>query len=172
MEAKLILKHRGDYDYFLLSRTENSEAVQASLIPDDEFEQKLSKENCDEMFGVVNVENLAENHPLEVSNASHGFGIKDGIVYGFNKAIELNKDKLFTLEDLKNAFYNGWNYRSDDYQYPKAIKEYLQHLQQQTEIEVEVEVFSPNDLKSVENDWSKLNTPKLDENGCLILKKI
>jgi hypothetical protein len=38
--------------------------------------------------------------------------------------------------------------------------------------EVEVEVFTPDDLKSIENDWSKLNTPKLDENGCLILKKI
>ena len=103
MKAKLILKHRGDYDYFLLSRTENSEAVQASLIPDDEFEQKLSKENCDEVFGVVNVENLAENHPLEVSNASHGFGIEDGIVYGFNKAMELNKDKLFTVKDVEKA---------------------------------------------------------------------
>jgi hypothetical protein len=30
MKAKIILKHRGDYDSFLLSRTENSEAVQAS----------------------------------------------------------------------------------------------------------------------------------------------
>ena len=60
MEEKLILKHRGDYDYFLLSRTENSEAVQASLIPDDEFEQKLSKQNCDDIFGIYSPSELSQ----------------------------------------------------------------------------------------------------------------
>ncbi len=50
MKAKMILKHRGDHDYFLISRTDNSESLVASLNPDDDFEQKLSKENCDELF--------------------------------------------------------------------------------------------------------------------------
>ena len=49
MKEKFILKHRGDFDYFLLSRTKNYEAVIASLNP-DEWEQKLSKENCDDLI--------------------------------------------------------------------------------------------------------------------------
>jgi hypothetical protein len=177
MKVKLILKHRGDYDYFLLSRTENSEAVQASLIPDDEFEQKLSKQNCDEIFGVVNVENLAENHPLEVSNASHGFGIEDGIVYGFNKAMELNKDKVFTLGDIKEVIKKARllarlkeDYGYDEYMFDE--EDIIQSIQQPTEIEVVIEVTKSDDIKSVEKDWYKIGEPKLDENGCLILKKV
>ena len=172
MKAKLILKHRGDYDYFLLSRTENSEAVQASLIPDDEFQQKLSKQNCNEIFGVVNVENLAENHPLEVSNASHGFGIEDGIVYGFNKAMELNKDKVFTLKDVKQAIFNFANYDRKTISELDRMDMAIASIQQPTEIEVEIEVTKSDDIKSVEKDWYKIGEPKLDENGCLILKKV
>lgn len=34
-------------------------------------------------------------------------------------------------EDLKNAFYNGWLYRGEKgYQYPKALNEFIQSLQQ------------------------------------------
>jgi hypothetical protein len=183
MEEKLILKHRGDYDYFLLSRTENSEAVQASLIPDDEFQQKLSKQNCDEVFGVVNVENLAENHPLEVSNASHGFGIKDGIVYGFNKALELNKDKVFTLKDVKQAIFNFANYDRKTISELDRMDMAITSIQQPTEIEVEIEMEKVVDkikvigaVKGVKGSGDKITTyksvPKLDENGCLILKKI
>jgi hypothetical protein len=183
MKAKLILKHRGDYDYFLLSRTENSEAVQASLIPDDEFEQKLSKQNCDEIFGIVDVEKLAEDHPLEVSNASHGFGIKDGIVYGFNKALELNKDKVFTLKDVKQAIFNFANYDRKTISELDRMDMAITSIQQPTEIEVEIEMEKVVDktkvigaVKGVKGSGDKITTyksvPKLDENGCLILKKI
>jgi hypothetical protein len=182
MAEKLILKHRGDYDYFLLSRTKNSEAVQASLISDDEFEQKLSKQNCDEIFGVIDVENLAENHPLEVSNASHGFGIKDGIVYGFNKAMELNKDKLFTLGDIKEVIKKARllarlkeDYGYDEYMFDE--EDIIQSIQQPTEIEVEIEMECPQCqewgyVSKCKKDCNKkFLQPKLDENGCLILKK-
>jgi hypothetical protein len=183
MKGKLILKHRGDYDYFLLSRTKNSEAVQASLIPDDEFEQKLSKQNCDEIFGVVDVEKLAEDHPLEVSNASHGFGIKDGIVYGFNKALELNKDKVFTLKDVKQAIFNFANYDRKTISELDRMDMAITSIQQPTEIEVEIEMEKVVDktkvigaVKGVKGSGDKITTyksvPKLDENGCLILKKI
>jgi hypothetical protein len=45
-------------------------------------------------------------------------------------------------------------------------------IQQPTEIEVEIEVTKSDDIKSVEKDWYKIGEPKLDENGCLILKKV
>ena len=178
MKAKLILKHRGDYDYFLLSRTENSEAVQASLIPDDEFEQKLSKENCDEVFGVVNVENLAENHPLEVSNASHGFGIEDGIVYGFNKAMELNKDKLFTVKDVEKAI--EYFVKNEFKLTEKNINSTIYSIQNPKYLEVEVLMKNSRTGKIIESEseleWDEDGIcdkaiPELDENGCLILKR-
>jgi len=48
---------------------------------------------------------------------------------GYNKAKETYK---YTEEDLKNAFYNGWLYRGEkEYEYPKALNEFTQCLQQQ-----------------------------------------
>jgi hypothetical protein len=167
MEEKLILKHRGDYDYFLLSRTENSEAVQASLIPDDEFEQKLSKQNCDDIFGIYS--------PSELSQILTEGG-KGAFEFGYCLAREHNKDKLFTMEDIKGVIKKARllarlkeDYGYDEYMFDE--EDIIQSIQQPTEIEVEIVIYTQDDLKSIENDWSKLNTPKLDENGCLILKR-
>jgi hypothetical protein len=145
---------------------------------------KLSKQNCDEIFGVVNVENLAENHPLEVSNASHGFGIKDGIVYSFNKAMELNKDKLFTLEDIESAIdmcIELMNNKGSEFRTHKQT--IIQSIQQPTEIEVEIEMKKVVDktkiissVKGVKGSGDKITTyrymPSFDTKECLILKKI
>lgn len=172
MEAKLILKHRGDYDYFLLSRTKNSEAVQASLIPDDEFEQKLSKQNCDEIFGIIDIDKLADYHfsmfGNEVISSTHSFKV------GFNKAIEFNKDKLFTLADIKEVIKKARllarlkeDYGYDEYMFDE--EDIIQSLQQPDEIEVEI-VTRPF-TNAYESHTVIGREPKLDENGCLILKK-
>jgi hypothetical protein len=193
MKEKLIKDHD---EYMLINDERLVIATTDASMLEVTDKMKLSKQNCDEVFGVVNVDNLAENHPLEVSNASHGFGIKDGIVYGFNKAMELNKDKLFTLEDMKRAIdkakqgsvketHNGYGrpteprFVLDDLSYDEII----QSLQQPTEIEVEIEMKKVVDetkvigaVKGVKGSGDKITTyksvPKLDENGCLILKRI
>jgi hypothetical protein len=171
MKAKLILKHRGDYDYFLVSRTDNSEALYASLNPDGEFENKLSKQNCDEIFGIIDVEKLAEeeykshasNEDLYGNSEDLQLAYKAGVVEGFNKAMELNKDKVFTLSDISYAISFSGKMK------PSEIVRNL--LQQPTEIEVEIEM-------ELEIDTSKLigaiygHKPKLDSEGCLILKRI
>jgi hypothetical protein len=193
MEGKLIKDHD---EYMLINHERFVIATTDTSMLEVKDKMKLSKQNCDEIFGVVDVEKLAEDHPLEVSNASHGFGIKDGIVYGFNKAMELNKDKVFTLEDMKRAIdkakqgsvketHNGYGrpteprFVLDDLSYDEII----QSLQQPTEIEVEIEIKKVVDetkvigaVKGVKGSGDKITTyksvPKLDENGCLILKKI
>jgi len=186
MEEKLILKHRGDYDYFLLSRTKNSEAVQASLIPDDEFEQKLSKQNCDEIFGVVNIEKLISeadtSHLSLYTSDANQFMFDEGFKIGFNKAIELNKDKLFTLGDIKEVIKKARllarlkeDYGYDEYMFDE--EDIIQSIQQPTEIEVEIEMECPQCqewgyVSKCRKDCNKkFLQPKLDENGCLILKK-
>jgi hypothetical protein len=161
MKEKLILKHRGDFDYFLVSRTDNSEALVASLSPDEEvFEQKLSKQNCDEIFGVVDVEEIADIHTFGQRN--HEW---KAYIAGFNKAMELNKDKVFTLEDIKKAYIQGKH--GGKTQAYVEFDDYIQSLQQPTEIEVEIEM-RPASLVYKSN----LVIEELDSEGCLILKKI
>ena len=98
----------------------------------------LSKQNCDSLFGVVDVE-------------------------------KLNKDKLFTLEDMKKAYSTGEIDALRTGSYSEKEKEFIQSLQQ-PKIEVEIEM-------ELEVDTSKLvgaiygHKPKLDSEGCLILKK-
>jgi uncharacterized protein YifE (UPF0438 family) len=160
MKEKLILKHRGDFDYFLVSRTDNSEALVASLNPDGEFEYKLSKQNCDEIFGVIDVEEIADRHTFGQRN--HEW---KAYIAGFNKNAELNKDKVFTLEDMKKAYSQGELDALKTGSYSEKEKEFIQSLQQPTEIEVEIVM---EDVKY----FRMAQRPKLDLEGCLILKNI
>ena len=123
----------------------------------EQIVSKLSKQNCEEEFakamGVVDVEKLAE----ECAETAHTMdelyenGLFYGFVAGFNKAMELNKDKVFTLGQLKTAMdmarvmIDGKYAHSGEYIY--------NFIQQPTEIEV---TFNPEEK---------------DSEGCLILKK-
>jgi hypothetical protein len=113
---------------------------------------KLSKQNCDEIFGVVDVEKLAMDW-----RESTGYHDADSYSYilGFKKAMELNKDKVFTLEDVRKAFNKGYlmKFNPSD-EYTETLTGLVQFIQQPTEIEV---TFNPDEK---------------DSEGCLILKKI
>jgi hypothetical protein len=122
-------------------------------------EAKLSKQNCDEIFGVTDVEELAE----EDAKIKEGFVLEPvqvapyrlGFRNGFNKAMELNKNKVFTLEDIKKAIVWAHDKSTEGvYLSRLPVDEFIQSLQQPTEIEV---TFNPEEK---------------DSEGCLILKKI
>jgi hypothetical protein len=160
-----------------------------------EIVNKLSKQNCDEIFGVVDVEKLAEDfaknysiYPTAQDDTEYGFK------NGFNKAMELNKDKVFTLEDMKRAIdkakqgsvketHNGYGrpteprFVLDDLSYGEIIQSL-----QPTEIEVEIECHTIKQtkvygaIKGVKGSGHKITTtgyaPKLDDNNNLILRRI
>jgi hypothetical protein len=144
---------------------------------------KLSKQNCDEIFGVVDDGKLAEEEiPYSSSTTINVQRMR--FIHGFNKAMELNKDKLFTVEDMRTAMLNAIEmtdfqkeqFRKDnDYHIALDI---IQSLQQPTEIEVEVvyQRFCCSDNFTCGNEDNCMictrTFPKLDSNGCLILKKI
>lgn len=113
---------------------------------------KLSKQNCDEIFGVVDVEKLAEKlYPYH-------FGTEKRIAYknGFKKAMELNEDKVFTEDDIRkvvNYMFEQTVVFSNKVS-ALDVNRYIQSIQQPTEIEV---TFDPEEK---------------DSEGCLILKKI
>lgn len=173
MKEKLILKHRGDYDYFLVARTENSESLVACLNPDGYFDQKLSKQNCDEIFSCVDVEKLAEEMGKQFYNGGN-YDFENGVRKGFNKAMELNKDKEFTLEDMQECWdsahqagrFEGKGIAEGNWQ---TFKTYIEDLQQPTEIEVEMEM---EDKIALDGHTVIGREPKLQDYEFLILRKI
>jgi hypothetical protein len=143
---------------------------------------KISKENCNEIFGVVDVEKIIEQtkKTLEDSRISS----YDSFKIGFNKAMELNKDKLFTVEDIKEAFNAGWAQRhNEEGSHYENMKTLIQSLQQPNEIEVEIVMETkqklingyrnqPDNVIGFIAEYETLVVPKLDAEGNLILKRI
>ena len=124
--------------------------------------RKLSKQNCDDIFGVVDVEKLAIEYDLY--EKINFVGQTRAYKAGFQKAMELNKDKLFTLEDMMNC----WNKALKFLVYKQTFGEYIQSIQQPTEIEVEIVT-----VPALSNNGNVYygDIPKLDSQGCLILTK-
>jgi hypothetical protein len=113
-------------------------------------------------------------------------------IEGFNKAMELNKDKLFTttnltvgmisllyLEKEKDELSDVFKERQF-----KFVDEYIQSLQQPTEIEVEIEMEKYGYCEGCRKAgmWHCAHADtcgyaetrertKLDANDCLILKR-
>jgi len=134
---------------------------------------KLSKENCDEIFGVVDVEKLADFYGAEANgNIDFKFGANQGFEDGFNKAMELNKDKLFTLEHMRNMMVIGANCEREKGDFTFEFEAYTNHLQQPNEIEVEIVKESIGRVKLGVGSQLEQMMPKLDSDGCLILKKL
>jgi hypothetical protein len=157
MKAKLI-KVLDQYHLY-----DGDKAIATTIVGNPMLLPNLSKQNCDEIFGVVDVEKLAEN--------KYGKGIYeieqvDAYIEGFNKAMELNKDKVFTLEDVLDAWELG---ASEGLPLTKAKKEKLLKSIQPIEIEVEIVM---GDSIGISDLYTPDNKPKLDSEGCLILKKI
>jgi hypothetical protein len=170
MKAKLINRGNGDYKLYV------DETTYATT--SDSPYKKLSKQNCDEIFGVVDVERLAEEYFLnEYSwNKKNTLPYKDSdvqltkndFIKGFNKHAELNKDKVFNLSDMKRAFNCGRDLESiDRFEEWRTFTNFIDSLQP-IEIEVEI-VMDAVPADRAPNGWSTF--PKLDSNGCLILKR-
>jgi hypothetical protein len=157
MKAKLI---KTDVNYLL--RDEEDVIIASTSFKTAGI--SLSKQNCDEIFGVVDVEKLAEEYIKDdVLVPSE----KSTFIFAFLNGMELNKDKVFTLEDMRKAIE-----MSRDIKYVTfSIDELIQSLQQPTEIEVEIEMVKTPDAMFQFHDVP-YSTPKLDSEGCLILKRI
>lgn len=158
---------------------------------------KLSTKNCNGIFGLYDVEELADFYSTmtvffkkgevpthkEIEDAEYISEIS--FKAGFNKAMELNKDKRFTLDDMHKMFYLGSLLQTDlksgklEYK-PKGevFNDYIQPLQQPKEIEVEIKMepcFYDDSLGGFSTSYTEdkpKEQPKLDSDGCLILKKV
>jgi hypothetical protein len=178
MKAKLIKR---DDNFYSLKLDGIVMATSNGMLVD----YNLSKQNCDEIFSIVDVERLAENivtsHPDFKSEGFSDYqnGKLNGIIEGFNKAMELNKDKVFTILDISYAIAVSGKMK------PSEIVKNLR--EQPTEIEVEIEMETISSGRIIIVDYSHINNPKiisekplgskeqrpkLDSSGCLILKRV
>lgn len=179
MQAKLI---KSD-DYYVLSIIEQKEferifATTNSVLEDKKH--KLSIQNCDEIFGIVDVEKLADEYSDKYYDKSsvNWHCNYNGYIGGFNKSVELNKDKLFTIEDMKKCFkaarkedsycnLGGWQ---SELRYSN-FKSYAKTIQQPTEIKVEIvyqrDCYSDNFTCGDEDNCISCTQtyPKLDKDG-------
>jgi hypothetical protein len=127
---------------------------------------ELAKENYHKFWSVVD-----ESEMLD-----HTFGY----VEGFQKALELMGNKKFTEEDMKSFARNYyreirentsnllWEDLAD-----KCMKEHIQSLQQnEWEVEVEMESIHSDNIFDVNGNIKPTVRPKLDADGCLILKRV
>jgi hypothetical protein len=142
---------------------------------------KLSKENCDDIFGVVDVEKLAEEfvNDLQIASETVNRSVKLGYDEGFNKAIELNKDKVFTLEQVielaKILISNP--YETSGKTPNELIGNFIQSIQKPTEIEVDIQMECETGCNNFIFNGNKSiccgnKRPKLDDNNNLILRRI
>lgn len=151
--------------------------IVASNSPEASCSKRLSKENCDEIFGVVDVDKLVQDYMEQFKNPMlKNYRIGEAFNDGFKKAMELNKDKLFTVKDLIKIFFIGRESLDKAiFTVEEAREKIFSSLHQPTEIEVEIRCYIGNGNKESDSFKDPLVTntgiPKLDENGCLILKK-
>ena len=167
MKAKL----RKDKDHYRLFVEDKQIGSTGTRVPSKEM-YLLSFENCDSLFGIFDVDKLAEESKNEYVKRFNNISKSDymnGFEEGFNKAMELNKDKVFTLSDISYAISFSGKMK------PSEIVRNL--LQQPTEIEVEIEMEVVPDFYSRSDEDGSIFTsnkkeqPKLDSSGCLILTK-
>jgi hypothetical protein len=155
-------------------------AIATTILGNPMLLPNLSKQNCDEIFGIIDVEKLADEY-LE-KHFSTGLDtnyiqniVSDGIKYGFKKAMELN-NKVFTLEDviLIAEYVRVASQSTPNERTKNLVNEYLSTQPTEIDVEIVTESMNIDEIKKQEQGFlnANLNKPKLDAEGEIILKRI
>ena len=162
MKAKLI-KNELPSGYFLYD--EKGDLI-ASTIKGYK-KQPLSLKNCQAIERGYDLDELA----MEICDCeANECDIRDEFKKGFQKALEILGDRKFSEEDVLEI---SWELFRDNpnikkfSDFKKCFEEHIQSLQQ-TEWDVEVEMEYIGRIKM--NKFHEMK-PKLDADGCLILKR-
>jgi hypothetical protein len=178
MKSFELVKREDHYGLY----TEDGHKIASTL---DGCNSKLSIKNCEAVERGYDIEDLVDEKFKPSDKSIYGFNNWDFFIFeagfkkGFEKAMEFKKDKLFTTEDVKRAMDVSLNYehKRDAKSYQEKI-DFLKSLQQ---TEWDVEIVMENSLSNgYKNQPDNIigfiaeykSVPKLDENGCLILKPI
>ncbi len=130
--------------------------------------KKLSLKNCQAIELGYDLEELAVLSTKEETTIVGNQKMAQGFIKGFKKALEILGDKKFSEEDIKKMMKSasyGW-FESD---FDKHLAT-LQQNEWNVEIVMEKEVGTKLHDDGREFFWTDGIKPKLDADGCLILK--
>ena len=138
---------------------------------------QLSIKNCEAIVNGYDDFELAYDSSKEfLIESTHSPSFTFGYEQGFQKALKILGDKKFSEEDIKKAFNVGWIQRhNEEGSHYEAMEKVIQSLQTK-EWDVEICCYLGNGDKESDSfkDTFVTNTgiPKLDSDGCLILRRI
>lgn len=157
MKGKLVKRSNGRFDLYSIEDKNQINTIASSF---DNPKGKLSLKNCEAIELGYDLDELAKVFHEQHKFASSHIADITSFKLGFQKALELMGDKKFSKEQLREAFFHVQNEPTFD-----VFKQSLQ----QTEWDVEIET-----VPALSNNGNVYygDIPKLDENNCLILKKI
>lgn len=168
MEAQLV-KREDRYDLY----DSDGHKIASTL---DGAGNKLSLKNCQAIELGYDLDELAENFWKEEFMKS---GLIDTNSYkkGFQKCLELMGDKKFSEEDMKYfaGFAIGYTKNGIQPDTESVLDNKLKSLQQtEWEVEIEMEPMNLDEIREQGKGFLNANTnkPKLDADGCLILKRV
>ena len=122
----------------------------------------LSLKNCQSIEHGYDLDKLISesdtSHLARWTSDSHELMFDEGFKIGFQKALELMGDKIFTLDDMYTVFIMGREGMED------KMNRYVTRIHEPIEWDVEIE------MHIVPEGWE--NQPRLDAEGYLILKRI
>ena len=163
MKAKLYKTEKENYILVDPTKGTYDDGYTLGTSRDSQY-NKLSIKNCETIERGYDLEELAYEFSWNYqSDPNYGDTIHV-FKEGFQKALEVNNTKLYTLEDMMNC----WN-KALTFQDHKELFGY--HIQSLKQKEWDVEVVMVPAMSNNGNVYYG-DIPKLDENGCLILKTI
>ena len=152
MRAKLIKDHD---DYHLVNNEQFVIGTTDESILSCTDKYKLSLKNCQAIERGYDLDELVkEQYPIDEPSFKRGFKL----------ALEILGNKRFTLEDMMNCWNKALNFQ----EHKETLGEHMQSLQQ-TEWDVEIVMGDPI---GIGDKYTPDTKPKLDADGCLILKRV
>ena len=149
-------------DYILYSKDNSVLGITSGTIEG----RKLSLHNCQAIERGYDLDELAK----ESSESQYLFSdlpcYETGFIRGFQKALEVNADKRFTLKEMLEC----WNRALEFQIHKETLGEYIKSLKQ-TEWDVEIVMEDIIHLKNRRGGLANMGKPKLDADECLILKR-
>ena len=154
-------------DYILYSKDNNVLGITSGTIEG----RKLSLHNCDDIERGYDLDELAEEkyhgHVMAIDWQLE----KRGFITGFQKALEILGDKKFSVKDMEKLMFATIEFteQKEGETYP-FLKSFIQSLQPK-EWDVEIEIGCCGNYKPCNINCEYGSKPKLDSDGCLILRR-
>ena len=137
---------------------------------------KLSIKNCEAIANGYDLDELAKSEAIKISETEVRDEKLERIYKrGFQKALEILGDKKFSEKDLRTAYGVGYLMKINPSEvYHETLNGLVQLLQKnEWGVEVVEECLDKNcDGINRKGECITTGKPKLDEEGCLILKRV